>query len=237
MRDVALHTSPDVTLVSGQNGVANEETLQRTRSHVLGMVVMLPASHLEPGVVIQASSNLPGLLDVGCFPSGTDDRAEAVAAGLRAAGFESVVRPDVMAWKYRKLMMSVGNAAQAACPRTTTATGSPSWRATRRERVVAAAGITMVSDETDVARRGDLLDTRSMRSRGGGSTWQSLRRQTGNVETDYLNGEISMLGRRVGVPTPVNDLLRDVSWRMAAERAEPGSISAADLLKEELGHD
>ena len=38
MRDVALHTSPEVTLVSGQNGVANEGTLQRTRRHVLGMV-------------------------------------------------------------------------------------------------------------------------------------------------------------------------------------------------------
>jgi 2-dehydropantoate 2-reductase len=240
MRDVALHTAPDVTLVSGQNGVANEETLQRTRSHVLGMVVMLPASHLEPGVVIQASSNLPGLLDVGCFPSGTDERAEAVAAGLRAAGFESVVRPDVMAWKYRKLIMSVGNAAQAACPADDDRDRLTELAREEAERVVAAAGITMVSDETDVARRGDLLDTRSMRSRGGGSTWQSLRRQTGNVETDYLNGEVSMLGRRVGVPTPANNLLRDVSWRMAAERAEPGSIPAADLLKElqhGLGHD
>ena len=159
-----------------------------------------------------------------------------MAAGLRTAGFESVVRPDVMAWKYRKLMMSVGNAAQAACPADDDRDRLTELARDEAERVVAAAGITMVSDETDVARRGDLLDTRSMRSRGGGSTWQSLRRRTGNVETDYLNGEISMLGRRVGVPTPANDLLRDVSWRMAAERAEPGSIAAADLLKE-LGHD
>ena len=116
MRDVALHTSPEVTLVSGQNGVANEETLQRTRRHVLGMVVMMPTSHLEPGVVIQASSNVPGLLDVGCFPEGTDERAERVAAALRAGGFESVVRPDIMAWKHRKLLLNLGNAAQAACP-------------------------------------------------------------------------------------------------------------------------
>ncbi len=71
-----------------------------------------------------------------------------------------------------------------------------------------------------------------MRGRGGGSTWQSLRRRTGDVETDYFNGEISMLGRRLGVPTPANDLLRDLAWRMAADRAEPGSVPAADLLKE-----
>ena len=48
MHEVALHTPPDVTLVSGQNGVANEETLQRTRSHVLGMVVMLPPATSSP---------------------------------------------------------------------------------------------------------------------------------------------------------------------------------------------
>ena len=33
---------------------------------------------------------MPGLLDLGCFPSGTDDWAERVAEGLRAGGFESV---------------------------------------------------------------------------------------------------------------------------------------------------
>jgi 2-dehydropantoate 2-reductase len=232
MLDVALQTSPEVTLVSGQNGVANEETLQRTRSHVLGMVVMMPSSHLEPGVVIQASSDVPGLLDLGCFPSGTDERAERVASGLRLGGFESVVRPDIMAWKYRKLIMSVGNAAQAACPDDDDRERLTELARDEAESVVVAAGIAMISDETDQARRGGLLDTRSMRSRGGGSTWQSLRRRTGDVETDFFNGEISMLGRRVGVPTPVNDLLREVSWRMAADRAEPGSVPAAALLKE-----
>jgi 2-dehydropantoate 2-reductase len=230
--DVALHTPPGVTLVSGQNGVVNEELLQRTRSHVLGMVVMLPCSHLEPGVVVQGSSNVPGLLDLGCFPAGTDERAEAVAAGLRLGGFESVVRPDIMAWKYRKLMMSVGNAAQAVCRADLDRDRLTEPAREEGERVVTAAGIAMISDATDRIRRGDLLDTRVMRARGGGSTWQSLRRRTGDVETDYLNGEISMLGRRHGVPTPVNDLLRDLTWRMVAEDAEPGSLAAADLLTE-----
>jgi 2-dehydropantoate 2-reductase len=232
MRDVALHTPPEVTLVSGQNGVANEDTLQRTRRHVLGMVVMMPTSHLEPGVVIQASSNVPGLLDVGCFPVGTDDRAERVAVALRSAGFESVVRPDIMAWKHRKLLLNLGNAAQAACPQDDDRDRLTELARDEGERVLAAARVPIVSEEDDDVRRGDLLDTRSMRARGGGSTWQSLRRRTGDVETDYLNGEISLLGRRHGVATPVNDFLRDVSWRMAAAGAEPGSLSATDLLKE-----
>jgi 2-dehydropantoate 2-reductase len=195
---------------------------------------MLPASHLEPGVVVQGSSNLPGLLDVGCYPRGTDDRAEAVAAGLRAGGFESVVRPDIMAWKHRKLMLNLGNAAAAACRPDDLRDRLTDLAVAEGEAVLAAAGIPVVSQETDDERRGDLLDTSRMRERGGGSTWQSLRRGTGDVEVDYLNGEVSLLGRLHDVPTPVNDLLRDVTWRLAAVGAEPGSLDAADLL-EELG--
>jgi 2-dehydropantoate 2-reductase len=232
MHDVARSTPPDVTLVSAQNGVANEAVLARGRAHVVGMVVMLPASHLEPGVVVQGSSNVPGLLDVGRYPGGTSERAEAVAAGLRGGGFESVVRPDIMAWKHRKLLMNLGNAAGAACAPGPERDRLVDLAVEEGEAVLAAAGIPVVSRARDDERRGDLLDTSRMRERGGGSTWQSLRRGTGDVEVDYLNGEVSLLGRLHGVPTPVNDLLRDAAWRLAATRAEPGSLSAADLLEE-----
>ncbi len=231
-RDLARSTPPDVTVVSAQNGVANEATLQRGRRHVLGMVVMLPSSHLEPGVVVQASRGCPGMLDVGLFPAGADERAEAVAGAIREGGFESVVRPDIMAWKHRKLLLNLGNAAGAACLPGADRDRLVALARDEGERVLAAAGVPVVSEAEDDARRGDLLDTSAMRDRGGGSTWQSLRRGTGDVEVDYLNGEISLLGCRHGVPTPVNDLLRDTAWRLAAAGAEPGSLAAADLLEE-----
>jgi 2-dehydropantoate 2-reductase len=232
MHDIVRSTPADVTLVSAQNGVANEATLQRGRRHVVAMTVMLPSSHLEPGVVIQASSNKPGLLDVGRFPSGTDERVESVAAGLRNGGFESVVRPDIMAWKHRKLLMNLGNAAQAACAPGPDKDRLDDLVLAEGVAVLTAAGIAVVSEAADRERRADHLDTSRMRARGGGSTWQSLRRGTGDVEVDYLNGEISLLGRLHGVPTPANDLLRDTVWRLAASRAEPGSVAAADLLEE-----
>jgi 2-dehydropantoate 2-reductase len=232
IRDVSAFTSPDVTLVSAQNGVANEATMLRARSHVIGICVMLPSSHLEPGVVVQASSKVPGLLDVGRFPRGTDERCEQVAAELRAGGFDSVARPEIMAWKYRKLIMNLGNAAQAAFPPDADRDRLTKLAREEGEQVLAAAGIPTITREEDAARRGTLLDTSSTPARSGGSTWQSLKRGTGDVEADYLNGEISLLGRLHGVPTPVNDLLRQVAWRMAADGAEPGSLAAADLLEE-----
>ncbi len=68
-------------MASLQNGVANERLLQRSFETVLGVCVMLPSTHLEPGVVIQASHPVPGMLDVGRFPSGTDASCEEFADG------------------------------------------------------------------------------------------------------------------------------------------------------------
>jgi 2-dehydropantoate 2-reductase len=39
---------------------------------------------------------------------------------------------------------------------------------------------------------------------------------------DYLNGEIVERGRRLGVPTPVNDRVRSWVWDVAAGRRTPG---------------
>jgi len=66
----------------------------------------------------------------------------------------------------------------------------------------------------------------------GGSSWQSLARGSGSVEADYLNGEIVLLGRLQGVPTPVNELAQRVANRMARECAAPGSVAAAEIEAE-----
>jgi len=63
----------------------------------------------------------------------------------------------------------------------------------------------------------------------GSSSWQSLARGTGSIETDYLNGEITMLGRMHGVPTPVNAMLQDVAIDMARDALPPGSFTVEQL--------
>jgi 2-dehydropantoate 2-reductase len=68
------------------------------------------------------------------------------------------------------------------------------------------------------------------RERGGGSSWQSLARSSGAIEADYLNGEIVLLGRLHGVPTPVNALLQRMANRFATERRAPGSMSEQELM-------
>jgi 2-dehydropantoate 2-reductase len=65
--------------------------------------------------------------------------------------------------------------------------------------------------------------------RTGGSTTQSLARGGGSIETDYLNGEIVLLGRLHAIPVPANSYLVDVSARMIREKLKPGAVSVAQL--------
>jgi 2-dehydropantoate 2-reductase len=224
----------DVPVVSAQNGVANERTLARWFSGVHGMCVMMPTAHLEPGVVQAHSVAATGILDLGRLPDGVDAVDEELAAGLRASRFECVARPDIMRWKYRKLVNNLGNAVQALCGRDLG--GSDVEKALdlltgEADAVFAAAGIDPVSDEEDVVRRADHLQLRPIgdEERAGGSTWQSMMRGSG-IETDFLNGEIALLGRLYGVPTPANVRIQALMTDAAARGLAPGSLSTSDLL-------
>jgi 2-dehydropantoate 2-reductase len=56
-----------------------------------------------------------------------------------------------------------------------------------------------------------------------------LARGAGRLEADYLNGEIVLLGRLHGVPTPVNAFLQQLARRLVTERVVPGTMPAAEL--------
>jgi 2-dehydropantoate 2-reductase len=222
----------DTAVVCAQNGVANERAALRMFANVYGMCVMCPTGHLEPGVVEAYSSPITGLLDVGKYPRGVDSTARTIAAALESSTFKSEPRDDIMRWKYQKLLMNLGNAIEAACG--PAARGSDVARLALREALACfeAAGIDFVSRDEDIARRGNLLQMHDVgdRQRGGGSSWQSLARGTGTIETDYLNGEIVLLGRLHGVPTPVNAGVQQIARELAANGAPPGSMSVEELL-------
>jgi 2-dehydropantoate 2-reductase len=230
VEDLAAHAPARTPVVSAQNGVANEQAILRRFQDVYSICVMLPSAHLEPGVVAQKCSPTPGILDIGRIPRRTDDLDEAIAADLRRAGFESQPRPDIMAWKYRKLVLNLGNGVDAVC-----AAGEAADELVRRARdegdlVLRHAGVVVVSPEEDAERRGDVLRSGDAAWQPGGSTWQSVQRGAGSVEIDYLSGEIVLMGRLHGIPTPVNELLQRVVAEVAREGGPPRSVDAAALL-------
>jgi 2-dehydropantoate 2-reductase len=232
LAELSAVADPAVTLVSLQNAVANEPAALRLFERVYGVCVMLPAGHLEPGVVLQHCAPVPGILDVGRYPTGVDDRATALAGAFRKAGFVSEPRPDIMRWKYRKLIVSLSNAVQAAC-RDTPARAELIGRVRAEgEAVLAAAGIPVATAAEDDARRGDILRVGDINgtTRPGPSSWQSLYRGTGSIEADWFNGEIVLLGRLHGVPTPANELVRRTANQLARAHARPAALPPEDLL-------
>jgi 2-dehydropantoate 2-reductase len=230
--DLAAAAPPSLVVVCAQNGVANERAALRRFENTLGMLVICPATHLAPGVVEAESSPCPGIMDVGRFPAGVDPVAEEVAATLRAATFSSRAVPGVMRWKYAKLLSNIGNAVEAICGPQAGEGELDKVVLREGETVLRAAGIAHASRAEDAVRRGDLISIRPIagQRRMGSSSWQSLTRAAGSIEADFLNGEIVLLGRLHGVPTPANALLQRVANRMARERLLPGWMEEGEIL-------
>jgi 2-dehydropantoate 2-reductase len=221
--------APDVPVVCLTNGIETERLALRWIEEVVAGCVMLPATYLEPGVVQAWAMPGPGAIDLGRYPDGGGRVATELARVLTAAGFDCVVRDDIQRWKRGKLLSNLGNGAEALCGRG--ARQTQLVERARREAVAcfAAAGLSYVADDEYAARN---LTTHSRPigelTRAGGSTWQSLVRG-GSLETDYLNGEIALLGRLHGIATPVNTMLQRVASEAARRGASPGSMTIAEL--------
>jgi 2-dehydropantoate 2-reductase len=234
LRAAAGDTGRRIAVVCAQNGVENERIALRLFPRVYGMRVILAGTHLEPGVVEIATAPVFGLLDLGCYPSGTDDLSDEVAADLEGAGFDARSTPAVMSYKYLKLLSNLGNALQAACGvDLADEPASSILKAARAEARACyrAAGIELADEEGEEIRRRMRGGPRAVRGsvRQGSSSWQSLERGTGNIEADFLNGEIVLLGRLHGIATPVNERLQEVATRVAREGLPPGSVPIEEL--------
>ena len=236
LRDTA---GADIPVVCCQNGVDNERAASRRFNRVYGMVVILPASHFDPGVVQTEAKTTTGILDVGCYPDGTDSLCEEIAERLSSSMFEAIPDPGIMRWKYAKLLVNLGNSLQALCE--AGEAGADIYRMLMQEGVACykAAGIDCASRDEVAERRGNVIQTVPVKGekRGGGSSWQSIVRATGSIESDYLNGEIVLLGKLHGVATPANSVLQQLANQLAQERGKPGSyqVKAVQDLIEKAG--
>src|SRR5438552_451666 len=235
-RDIAVLPS-SATVVTMQNGVRSDGEAAGIlgRDRIVGCVLNISATYLQPGVVEQ---NTSALLQVGApFPESTA-RVDAVLTLLSSAVKTERV-PDITRARWTKLMANLNNAIMAI-------TGLPIGKALRhpgltrlsiatiREGVKTAQLGGFGLDQTRRARTFRLMSTLPMPlsyrifggrlagnfppdSTYGPSTQQSLRRGTSS-ELDYLNGEIVTVGQRIGRPTPYNSGLLEQGRAVFATR-------------------
>ena len=233
LRDAGVADQPVVCM---QNGVANERAALRYFPNVYGATVMLPADFTVPGEVNCFGGPKSGMFDLGRYPHGLDATAETLAGHLQAAGFAVFLQAEVMRPKHGKLLENLGNVLDAALGRGAQTDAFAERARDEARAVYRAAGIAWTEIDRNEPRRKGLFELRDVpgASRTGSSSAQSLQRGAGSIETDFLNGEIALLGRLYGVPTPVNAALARLGHRLVAERLAPGSI-APDAVAALLG--
>jgi 2-dehydropantoate 2-reductase len=214
-----------IAIVCMQNGINNEREALRRFPYVYGCMVATPAVHMSPGVVQAFATPLSGILDLGRYPAGVDARAQEIAAAFESAGFSSLALPNVMHWKRRKLISNLTNSLDAITGSHARTSSIAEQAMVEGERCFAAAGLTSASAaEDDERRRVVVRRDIAGKPKVGSSSWQSLARGAQSIETDYLNGEIVLIGRQHGVPTPANLVLQQLARMMAQNGMAPGSI-------------
>jgi 2-dehydropantoate 2-reductase len=221
------------------NGVAAEEKALRYFRRVFGVCVWLPAVHLEPGEVIVRSWPVVGQFHIARWPASISTQGDAdlltgLAEAWSAAGIRVRTPDDVAPWKYNKLLSNLGNAVGALSADAADVSAVVAAVHAEGVNVLRHAGIEFISFETSTAARADGPTPRPVPGWNTGpsnSTWQSLSRQTGNVETDFLNGEVVRLAHRHGITAPLNSALASAARQAVRDGLGPGGYSAAQLAK------
>jgi len=224
----------DIPVFCFQNGVRNEEIVSKYYHHVYGVMVKAILFYIQDGEVI-ARGDLPNHLVIGRYPEGTDELIEDVAAKLHNAGYEVTVTPEIMSYKYGKLIGNLTNAVGAI----TNFAGEevePITRAVQNEgkEILTMAGIKRVFAEEPLPSRPKDAVNQPYNGLSGvplGSTWQSLTRRQGAVETEFLNGEIVRIAAKFGKRAPINETLLHITVEMAANHELPGKYSPIELIR------
>ena len=213
-----LHTRPaieataeifkDGAVCSVQNGVGNEEIISEYVPRVI-LGTIFPAGHVtEPGVV---NHDAGGKTWIGPFHEkpATMNEVETLADAINRGGMDCLAMEDARGAQWTKLIFNSASNAMAALTRLPhgVACDQPGVRKVMSElvkegvAVADALGITLDSDPDELIDYG-----REKAYHHPPSMLQDVFAQR-LTEVDALNGGIAQLGKKHGVPTPLNEAM------------------------------
>ena len=225
---------PDPTQIPvfcAQNSITNEPAAARYFDRVYAVMVGYTGIYLEDGTIYNPVEGNAGYMEIGLYPSGMDELAKRVVSDLRSASFGVNENVSVMSAKGIKMIGNLGNALSAICDGKGDANRYMKRAREEAQRCFSEAGIPFeqgsgLSDRSKAVRGPNRLPENV---RNLGSSWQSLVRKQGSIETDFLNGEIVRLGKLHGIATPFNRMIQVLATKMAREREAPGKYTADEV--------
>ena len=208
---VSSMIGPETAVISLQNGLGAEDILVETfgAEHVLGGKTYVGGMLLEPG---RARASVEGKHTViGELDGSVTDRAKRIAETFEAAGLQCEASDNVMGVIWDKLLVNVSTG--ALCATTGLPYGDLYDEPSIREvalmavqegiDVAHALGVKLTSDDPEysweLARAGLGTDFKP-------SLLQSIENGR-KTEVDVIAGAVVREGRKIGVPTPVNQTL------------------------------
>jgi 2-dehydropantoate 2-reductase len=195
---------PDTAVVSLQNGVDNEETLERVLGpgHAVGGVAYVFATLESPGLVVHT---LAGRIVVGELDGRPSPRLERLRAALVAAGVPTEVVGDIRRalWeKYLLISAQAGTTALTRSPIGVIRVVPETWRMYRTiveelAAVARASGVPLADGVVDsIVKAAEGLAPQAL-----SSLYHDLV-QGRRLELEALHGHAVRLGERLEVPTP-----------------------------------
>lgn len=232
-RSTAGQSLPAVTI---QNGLEAERTALRYFATVIGGPALISAHHIVPGEVTVNNAPKLGEIILGPFPS-TEAAPHAaqllpdIIQDLNSANWLAQQVEDPARWKAWKLLTSASFAVSVL-------SGTPEeldeLRAIVREEarsVLAAAGQEFADPSVELTydRSQVRIPEANLTQLGKVSVWQSLARGSSS-EVDFLNGEVVLQARLLGLQAPANAALQDLVGQTSLAGEQPGTHSARTIL-------
>jgi 2-dehydropantoate 2-reductase len=204
---------PDTTIVSFQNGVLKDEYLTAAYNpkHVMGGVSYVATTIDRPGVIRQTGTMQR--LVFGEFDGQSSPRAEAFLAACQAGGINAEISSDIRRAIWEKFVFLSALAGATATMRKTLGPirDNPQTRAflldLMREAVAVARAEGVNLPEDYAEQRFALAE--SLPSDMTSSMHHDLERGS-RLESPWLAGAVVSIGRKHGVPTPLNRAVADI---------------------------
>jgi 2-dehydropantoate 2-reductase len=213
LRAIQPVVRPETTVLSLQNGIDKEEVIGNAvgKERVMGAVCYLAAKIIRPGVISQTGT-LQRLI-FGEDDGRASDRAKAFLEACRRGGINAELSGDIRKAIWEKFVFLVGTSGCTTAMRATLGPirEHPRTRAflldAMREVVAVgrAHGVNLTEDFAEDRLR--FCDT--LPAEMTSSMHTDLDRGK-RLEVEWLSGAVVALGKKLGVPTPLNRAIYDL---------------------------